>query len=271
MDRSTPGFPVLHQLPELAQTHGLSSWWCDPIISSSVIPFSACLQSFPASWSFPVSQFLAFGGQRIRASASTSVLPMNIQGWLPLGLTGLISLLSKRLSSLLQHHNLKASVPQHSAFFMVQLSHPFMTTGKPIALTRWIFVGKVMSLFFNMLYRFVIAFLPRSKHLSSLGDFRLFCYKPQSWVDGLLGSVSLPVNYPPSGWLWSWTFKWQQESWAVLGVGRISALWFCQLWLIFCIIYHPKRYILLSSHWQNNSKLAVISMLESWTWKSNKI
>ena len=69
------------------------------------------------------------------------------------------------LMSLLQHHNLKASIPQHSAFFMVQLSHPFMTTGKIIALTRWIFVGKVMSLLFNMLSMFVITFLPRSKYL----------------------------------------------------------------------------------------------------------
>ena len=67
--------------------------------------------------------------------------------------------------SLLQHHSSEASVLQHSAFFMVQLSHPYMTTGKTIALTRWIFVGKVMSLLFNMLSRLVIAFLPRSKHL----------------------------------------------------------------------------------------------------------
>ena len=69
------------------------------------------------------------------------------------------------LKSLLQHHNSKASILQHSAFLMVQLSHPYMTTGKTIALTRWIFVGKVMSLLFNMLSRFIIAFLPRSKHL----------------------------------------------------------------------------------------------------------
>ena len=69
------------------------------------------------------------------------------------------------LKSLLQHHNLKASILQHSAFFMVQLSHPYMTTGKTIALTRRTFVGKVMSLLFNMLSRLVIAFLPRSKHL----------------------------------------------------------------------------------------------------------
>ena len=69
------------------------------------------------------------------------------------------------LKSLLQHHNLKALVLWHSAFFMVQLSHPYMTTGKTIALTRWTFVSKVMSLFFNMLSRLVIAFLPRSNHL----------------------------------------------------------------------------------------------------------
>ena len=69
------------------------------------------------------------------------------------------------LKSLLQHHSSKASILRHSAFFIVQLSHPYMTIGKPIALTRWTFIGKVMSLFFNMLSRFVIAFLPKSKHL----------------------------------------------------------------------------------------------------------
>ena len=69
------------------------------------------------------------------------------------------------LKSLIQHHNSKASIFQHSAFFIVQLSHPSMTTGKTIALTRWTFIGKVMSLIFNMLSRLVIAFLPRSKHL----------------------------------------------------------------------------------------------------------
>ena len=69
------------------------------------------------------------------------------------------------LKSLLQHHSSKVSILRHSAFFIVQLSHPYMTTGKTIALTRWTFVGKVMSLFFNMLSRLVITFLPRSKHL----------------------------------------------------------------------------------------------------------
>ena len=104
--------------------------------------------------------------QSIGASVSASVLPMNIQGWFPLGLTGLISWLPKEtLKSLLQHHNSKASILWHSAFFMVQLSHPYMTTGKLIALTIWTSVGKVMSLLFNTLSRFVIAFLPRSKCL----------------------------------------------------------------------------------------------------------
>ena len=132
------------------------SQWCHPTISSTVVPFSSCLQSFLASGSFPTSQLFPSGGQSIGASALASVLPMNIQGWFPLGLTGLISLLSKGLKSLLQH-NLKASFLQYSAFFMIQLSHPCITTGKTIALTRWTFVSKVMSLLFNTLSRFVIA------------------------------------------------------------------------------------------------------------------
>ena len=99
MNCSTPGSPVLHYLLGLAQTH--VHWVSDaihPTISSSVVPFS-CLQSFPASESFPMSWLFASGGQSIGASASASVLPMNIQDWFPLGLTALISLLSKGLSS----------------------------------------------------------------------------------------------------------------------------------------------------------------------------
>ena len=112
-----------------------------------------------------MSQLFTSGGQSIGISASASVLPVNIQGWSPLGWTGWISLQSKGLSSLVQHHSSKASILQCSAFFIVQLSHPCMTTGKTIALTRWTFVGKVMSLVFNMLSRLVITFLPRNKHL----------------------------------------------------------------------------------------------------------
>ena len=100
------------------------------------------------------------------ASASASVLPMNIQDWFPLGLTGLIILaVQGTLKCLLQHHSSKASILQCSAFFMIQLSDLNIINGKIIAFTMWTFVSKVMSLLFNMLSRFVIAFLPRSKHL----------------------------------------------------------------------------------------------------------
>ena len=142
-----------------------SSQWCHLTISSSVVPFS-CLQSFPESGSFVVSQFFASGGQSIGISASAPVLPMNIQDWFSLGLTGLILLAVQRIyKNFLQHHRSKASILKHSAFFIVQLSHSYMTTGKTVALTRWPFVGKVMSLLFNMLSRFVILFFPRSKRL----------------------------------------------------------------------------------------------------------
>ena len=141
------------------------SRWCYPVISSSVAPFSSRLQSSPASRSFPMSQLLVSGGQSIGLSASTSVLPVNIQRWFPFGLTGLISLLSKGLKSLLQHHSSKALILWRSVFFMVQLLYPYMTTGKTIALTILSFVSLVMSLLFNTLSSVGIAFLPKSKHL----------------------------------------------------------------------------------------------------------
>ena len=105
------------------------SWWCHPTISSSVIPFSSRLQSFPASGSFPMSQFSASGGQSIRASAS--VLPMTIEECFHLGLTGLISVLPRDFRSVLQHHNSKASILQPSAFFMVQFSDVFKSKFPP--------------------------------------------------------------------------------------------------------------------------------------------
>ena len=146
----------------------ISCWWYHhPTISSSVVPFSR-LQSFPTSGSFPMSQFFALGGQSIGDSASASVLPVDIQDWFPLGLIDWFDLLAVQgtLKSLLQLlHNSEASVFLLSAFFIVQLSHPYMTTRKTIALTLWTFVGNVMSLLFNMLSRLVIAFLPRRKHL----------------------------------------------------------------------------------------------------------
>ena len=108
--------------PEACSNSCPLSQWCYLTVSSAAAPFSFCLQSLPASGSFPVSQLFTSGGQSTGASASAPVLPMNIQGWFPLGLTGLISLLSKGLSSLLQHHSSKASILQHSTFFMVQLT-----------------------------------------------------------------------------------------------------------------------------------------------------
>ena len=122
------------------------SQWYHPTISSSVVSFSSCPQSFPASGSFQMSQLFTLGGQSTGVSASTSVLPMN-PGLISFR-TDWLDLLAVQgtLKSLLQHHSSKASIPRCSAFFTVQLSHPYMTTGKTIALTRWTFVGKVMSL-----------------------------------------------------------------------------------------------------------------------------
>ena len=137
MDCSTPGFPVHHQLLELTwtQVHQVGD-----AIQPSHPQLSASLQAFnlfTASGSFPVNQFFASGGQSIAVSASASVLPVNIQDWFPLGWTGWVSLQSQgTLKSLLQHHSWKASILRCSAFFIVQLSHPYMTTGKTLALIR---------------------------------------------------------------------------------------------------------------------------------------
>ena len=162
-DCSLPGFPVHHQLLELAQTHVYQV--SDAIQPSlSVVPFS-CLQSFPPSGAFPMSQFFTSGSQTIGTSISASVPWMNIQDWSPLGWTVWISLLSEGFSRVFSN----TTVQRHQ-FFGTQISlwsksHIYVITGKTIALIRWICVGKVMSLLFNMLSLFVIAFLPRSKCL----------------------------------------------------------------------------------------------------------
>ena len=142
------------------------SGWCHPTTSFSVIPFSSCSQFFPALGSFPMSQLFTLGGQSIGVSASASVLPMNTQDWSPLAWTGWISLQSKGLWRVFSN----TTVEKHEFLgtqlsYRVQLSPPYMTTGKTIALTRRTFVDKVMSLLYNMLSRLVITFLPRSKCL----------------------------------------------------------------------------------------------------------
>ena len=140
------------------------SWWCHPTISFSVMHFSSCPQSFPASESFPMSQLF----RRPKYwSFSINIRPSNEYSGLISFTIDWFDLLAVQgtLRSLLQHHSLKASILQRSDFFMVQLSHLYVTTGKTIALTIQIFVSKVMSLLFNMLSMFVIAFLPRGKSL----------------------------------------------------------------------------------------------------------
>ena len=151
MNCSTPGFPVCHQLQACSNSCPLNQW-CLSIISSSAPAFSSCPQSFPASGSFLMSQLFASGDQSIGASAL--VLPMNIQGQFPLGLTGLFSLQSRGLS--------RASVVPCSPFVMLQLSHLY-TKWNNHSFNYTDFVGKVMSLLFSMLSRLVITFLPRSK------------------------------------------------------------------------------------------------------------
>ena len=117
-----------------------SSRWCHPTISSSVVPFSSHLQSFPASGSFQMSQFFTLGGE-------SNISPCNEYSGLISFRMDWLDLLAVQgtLKSLLQHHSSKASVLQGSAFFIVQLSHPYVTTGKTIALTRQTFVGNAMS------------------------------------------------------------------------------------------------------------------------------
>ena len=146
--------------------------------------------TFPTSRSFPMNQLFVSGGQSIGASAS--LLPLNIQGWFPLRLTGLISLQFKGLSRVFSNTTVQKISSSVSAFFMVQISHPCMTTGKTIALTRWTFVGRVMSLLFNMLSRFAIAFLPRNKHLFCLFVFN---FKAAVNVRGDFGAQENKVCY----------------------------------------------------------------------------
>ena len=162
MDGSTLGFPVLHYLGVCSNSCPLS-WWYHLTVSFSVAPFS-CPQSVPSSRPFPMSWLFTSGGQTIWASASVSILP--IQGWFPLYLTDLfLPDVQGTLKHIFQHHSLKASILRYSPFFMVQLSHLYMTTGETIALTLQTFVDKVISLLLNMLSRLVITFLPRSKRL----------------------------------------------------------------------------------------------------------
>ena len=158
-----PGLPVHHQLLEFTQTHVHR-------VSDAIQPSHPLLSPSPPAPNPSQHQSLfqrVMSGQNIEVSASALVLSMNTQDLSSLGCPSWMDLLAvqRTLKSLLQHHSSKASILLHSAFFTVQISHPYMTTGKIIALTKLTFVGKVMSLLFNMLSRLVITFLPRSKRL----------------------------------------------------------------------------------------------------------
>ena len=159
--------PCPSQTPRVYPNSSPLSRWCHATISSSVVPYSSCPQSLPASESFQISQLFKSGGQSIGVYFNIS--PSNEHSGLISFRRDWVDLFAVQgtLKSLLQHHSSKASILQCSAFFIVQLSHPYMTTGKTLALIRWTFDGKVMSLLFNMLSRLVITFLPRNKHLLS--------------------------------------------------------------------------------------------------------
>ena len=181
MDCSTSGFPVftisrsllrLTCIELMVPSNHLT--FCCPLLSPSIFPSikvffneSVLRIRWPKYWSFSFN---------ISPSNEYSGLISFKMEWLDL------LAVQETLKSLLQYHSSKASILQHSAFFIVQLSHPYMTTGKTIALTRWTFVGKVMSLLFNMLSRLVIAFLPRSKCLLI------------SWLQSLSAMILEPPN-----------------------------------------------------------------------------
>ena len=160
-DCRMPGFSVLHCLPEFAQTHVQSAgWvhWMSPTISSSVIPCSSCLQSSPASV-FSNESALGIKWPKYWSFSFSISTSNEYSGLISLRMDWFDILAVQGTLKSLQHHHSKASTLLHSAIFTVQLSHPYLTPGKTIALTIWAFVCKVMSLLFNMLSSFVTAFL----------------------------------------------------------------------------------------------------------------
>ena len=219
MHCSTPGFSVHHQLPELTQTHvhrvgdaiqpsqplssptpptfnlsqhqGLFKWVSSLQQVAKVLEFQLQQQSF--QWRFR-TDFLKQNKTKQNQNKQKKGLISFRMNWLDL------FAVQGTLKSLLQHHSSKASILRHSAFFTIQLPHPYMTTGKTTALTRWTFVGKVMSLLFNTLSRLVITFLPRSKHPLI------------SWLQSPSAVILEPkklLTYARKGdsWIHLWTFK----------------------------------------------------------------
>ena len=201
MNCCMPSLPVHHQLLEFTQTH--VHWVSDAIQPSH--PLSSPSPPAPNSsqhQSFPMSQLLAWGGQSTGFSALASFLPKNNQDQSPLEWTGWISLQSKGLSRVFSNTTVrKHKFFRSSAFLTVQLSHQYMTSGKTIALTRWTFVGKVMSLLLNMLSRLVITFLPRSKSLliSWLQSLSAVILEPKKIKSDTVSTVSPSISYEVMG------------------------------------------------------------------------
>ena len=165
MNHSMPGLPVHHQLPEVTQTH---VHWVGDAIQHLILccPLLLLPSIFPSTRVFSNESALRMRWPKYW-SFSFNISPSNEHPGLISFRMDWLDLLAVQgtLKSLLQHHSSKASILQRSAFFTVQFSHPYMTTVKTIALTRWTFVGRVMSLLFNILSRLVITFLPRNKRL----------------------------------------------------------------------------------------------------------
>ena len=166
MNCSTPGLPVHHQLPESTQTHGIKSVMpsshlilCRPLLLLPPVPPSIRVSSNESTLPMRWSKYWSFSFSISPSNEHPALISFRMD-WLDL------LAVQGTLKSLLQHHSSNASILWCSAFFTVQLSHPYMTTGKTIALNRWNFVGKVMSMLFNMMSRLVITFLPRSKRLN---------------------------------------------------------------------------------------------------------
>ena len=230
-------FPVIHHLPELAQTH--VHWVSDAIQPS-------CPLSSPSHPAFNLSQHWVFSNElalHIRWpqywSFSFSISPSNEYSGLISFRIDWLDLLADQgtLKSLLQHHSSKASILRCSVFFMVQLSHLYMTTGKTIALTIWTFVGKVMSLIFNMLLRFVIAFHQRSKHLLIFSFkclLKLLLEGHEHWLKTWLssGRPCLKFCHFPfwgSVFLFSHLWKWDEPTYFPISLQGLNTLMYASV------------------------------------------
>ena len=201
MNHSTPGLPVHHQLPEFTQTHVHRV--SDAIQPSHPLSSPSPLSSIPPSIRVFSNESTLHMRWPKYWSFSFSIIPSKeIPGMISFRMDWLDLLaVQGTLKSLLQHHTSKALILWYSAVFMVQLSHPYMTTGKTIALTTWTFVGKVMSLLFNIMSRFVIAFLPRNKSLliSWLQSLSAVILEPKKIKSVTVSIVSPSISHEVMG------------------------------------------------------------------------